>query len=170
MDLSRLAHRAPPAGFSHRPLKTEHPVWVNVKIRVPIADGQPRPLGSLLELESVTYYSHERRAERAVVLGFGDVSLAYERRKQLRDSLGIGDILVPHQRSLGGWGERCDLLGMPLVVVLGSTADDIEVHVRWNREGHAPPPPLPRPRAAHASTRPAPPRAVCWPPPPPTPP
>jgi len=135
MDLSRLAHRAPPAGFSHRPLKTEHPVWVNVKIRVPIADGQPRPLGGLLELESVTYYSHERRAEQAAVLGFGDVSLAYERRKQLRDSLAIGDLLVPHQQSLADWGDRCDRLGMPLVVVLGGTADDMDVHVRWNREG-----------------------------------
>jgi hypothetical protein len=143
MDLSRLAHRAPPAGFSHRPLKAEHPVWVNVKIRVPIADDRPRPLGGILELESVTYYSHERRTERAAVLGFVDVSLAYERRKQLRDSLGIGDILVPHQQSLADWGDRCDRLGMPLVVVLRGTEDDIEVHVRWNREGppsaHAPP-------------------------------
>ena len=127
MDIaSHLRSTAPTRTLRYRHLDPKAPVWVNVRLR------PQEPLLGIVQLQSVGYYSTDRRSRQEAVLGFAHEEWAAQQRDAiLRPALSLGDLLVVHELRFHEWAEHCDRMRLPIVVVLEERGE--EVHVRWPR-------------------------------------
>jgi len=129
--------------YTYRFLHPRVPVWVGVKFRqYHNSNNAPsEALRNLLHVDSVPFYSHDRKCTWPVVVGFTDEDYARQRITQVREAQAdeaLGDILVRHCMHLEQWQNECDKMLLPLVVVDSAecAVDDrstkLNIHVHWH--------------------------------------